>query len=249
MKLFEVKDVVRDQVGRDKLSETMFDWCLQRGLREIEKRGNFYWMEASKLFELDNDRETQIYSIGDDLNISDYKDAQEPGILVSDRTATAPEWNEVVGPEQEVQVKGNFTETDSGQPAFWSLREENDDPSIVLWPPALDRDYRAQLFYYKWTTLPTDVNSTAHEVLRRWPEALIYMATEQGVLLTTKDAEQSQFWQLQFINPANPSMVTEYQKIKLYQEQRKQRKGTSTSPTSGASTLDNKLAIHQQRWF
>ncbi len=247
MKLFEVRDQVRENVGRDKLNEGVLDYCIKKGLAEIEKADNFYWMEASKLFELDNDRIEQVYSIGDDLNITDYKDAQI--LLISDRTATDPEWHEVTGPEMESQVKGNFTEASSGQPGFWSLRDENDASNIVLWPPVLDKDYRAKLFYYRWTALPVDANSTAHEVLRRWHDALIYVATAEGILISTKDVEQANFWSARFRNVADEKVNTEYKKIKLYQEQRKARKGTSTSPTNGVATLSNRLAIHQQRWF
>ncbi len=48
MNVAQVRDVVRENVGRDKASEHMLTWALDEGLREIEKTGNYYWMRAVK---------------------------------------------------------------------------------------------------------------------------------------------------------------------------------------------------------
>jgi hypothetical protein len=245
MTLGEVKDIVREQVGRDKIAEPMLDWCLQRGLRAIEQRDNFYWMEASQLFEIAE--ATQAYSVRYAIAVEDMKDIEH--LLISDRTAESPEWVELSGPVAISEAKPNYTEDAEGCPAFWSLREEGDDPVIMLWPPSPDQDYRGNLHYYKWTALPTSAVSNEHEVLRRWPEALIYLATAQGILLATKDQEQAMFWELQFHNPANPTVNTEYKRIKLFQENRKASKKFRNLPSSGQSTLSNRLRQAQKAWF
>lgn len=245
MKLYEVRDVVREHVGRDKVTDPVLDWCLGRALRQIEQRDDFYWMQASKLFEVVEGQ--QAYSIRDDIFADDYKSANL--VLVSDRTADDPSWHEVSGPESIATTKANFSEADEGCPAFWTLREEGDDPTILFWPPVPDQPYRGELHYYAWTALPTSATSDEHEVLRRWPEALIYLATAQGVLVATKDMEASMFWEMQFINPANQTVSTEYKKIKLYQEQRHTAKRFRNPTSSGATTLASKRAQRQKEWF
>lgn len=245
MKLYEVKDVVREHVGRDRVNEVILDFCLQRGLRELEKRENWYWMEASQVFDIHEDQ--QEYSIANDLQIDDYKDADL--LLVSDRSQTNPAWCEVVGPEMISSTKSNFAETDSATPAFWSLREENDDPTIILWPPNPDQDYRGDFHYFHWTALPADSKSSNHEVLRRWPEALIYLATEQAILVATKDVEQATFWRLQFDNPADQHMGSELKKMKLYQQERRTRKRFNSSSSNAGTTLGSQARISQGGWF
>lgn len=245
MKLFQVLDMVREHVGRDKLGDDALRYCVERGLRAIETHANFYWMERSKYFEVNEGQ--QVYSIASDLYIDDYKDTEM--ILVSDRTADDPEWHEVVGPETIATTKGNFAEGDEGQPAFWSLNEEDEDPSFYLWPPLPDQPYRGFWAGWCWTTLPESTTSEAHEVLRRWPDALIYMATAEGVAITTKDLEAKSFWERQFINPVDQTVLTEYKKIKLYQEQRRSPKRHRGVSTNANTTLSNKLAQKEKLWF
>jgi len=246
MKLFEVLDVVRENVGRDKISDPQLRWAVERGLRELEKRDNWYWMEASTVFEGLEDRTDQVYSIRDDLLIEDWKDNSM--LLISNRSDTQPSWSEVVGPEP-LLSRANFAESDSSCPGFYSILEENDDPSIVLWPTVLDADYRLHLYYYRWTSLPTDVKSSDHEVLRRWPEALIYLATEQGILAATKDEEAATFWRLRFDNPQNQAMRGELKTMQLYQIERKTRKRFGTSPSNGATTMGGAARELGRNWF
>lgn len=244
MKKFEVADIVREHVGRDKLSEPMLEWCLGRGLREIEKRDNFYWMEAEKVFDiLDGQQE---YSFTEDLLINDFKEAEL--MLVSDRTADDPCWEEISGPEPFHSTKINFTEGSEGKPAFWTLQESVDEPTIVLWPPLPDQDYRAQLIYWRWTSLPESSRSDSHEVLRRWPEALIYLACEQGVMVTTKDPDQAMYWRSLFIN-IDPKVNTEYKRIKDYQQSRHSRQRFRTSPSNGNTTMTQRLNDRQRMWY
>lgn len=231
-------------MGRDRISEPVLKWCLDRGLREIEKRDNFYWMEASQTFDiLDSQQE---YSLTDDLLITDFKEAEI--MLVSDRTETDPIWTEVVGPEPIANTKSNFSETADGKPNFWTLNEDNDDPTIMFWPPVPDQDYRGQLIYYKWTNLPDSSTSEAHEVLKRWPEALIYLAMEQAIMVSTKDMEAASYWRSMFVN-INPVVNTEYKRIKLYQESRHSAQRFRNSATNGTTTLSAKLNSAQKQWF
>jgi hypothetical protein len=243
MRLFEVRDVVKENCGRDKLSEPQLEWCLARGLREIEKRDNFYWMEAKQTFDIMED--VQTYSITDDLLIPDFKEAVI--LFGSDRTADDPGWFEISGPDMLQDTKVNFTEGDTGQPGFWTLQEDNDNPSIVLWQVP-DQDYRGELHYYRWTELPASSTSSAHEVLKHWPEALIYLACEHAVMVSTKDPEQAMYWRSLFVN-MDPKVNTEYKRIKDYQRERKTRKRFNSSPSNGLTTLTNRSNSQAKVWF
>ena len=50
MNLFEVKDVVRDFVGRDNIKPSLMNFAIGSGLREIEKRINAWWMRRNTTF-------------------------------------------------------------------------------------------------------------------------------------------------------------------------------------------------------
>jgi hypothetical protein len=216
-------------------------------------------MEANKTFQVIEDKQEYVLA---DLGITDFKSSEI--LLVSDRTEANPTWSEVIGPENIHDTKLNFAENDTERPAFFTLREDGDStpasstnaatnsiangPSILFWPPLPDQDYRAQWFYYRWTELPTDARSDAHEVLRRWPEALIYLATEQAMLISTKDPEAGMFWKALFINP-NPLLNTEYKRIKLYQDRRKRRIRHDGRPSSGVTTLSARRDAGLKGWF
>jgi hypothetical protein len=247
MKLSEVKDMVREHVGRDKISDPALDYAVQRGLRRLEQRDNWYWMEANRIFEIDEDQANPQEYVLLDYNIVDFKEVDQ--LFVSDRTQTDPTWETVQGPVEVKDTKQNFTEGDEGKPAFFSLMDdEENNPRILIWPPVPDQDYRAHLFYYKWTTLPSAATSSAHEVLRRWPDALIALATEQAILISTKDMEAASYWAAQFEHP-NQLIQSEYKRIKLYQAARKQPSRPNTSSSSGSSTLTERLRAAERRFF
>lgn len=240
MKVSEVRDIVRENVGRDRLSEPVLDWCLQRGLRELEKTDNFYWMEApKKTFSLVvNQQDYSIYTAtASGLNIPNYKDSRI--LFVSDQTLTHPEWDEVAGPETIEEVKLEFADDDNGQPVVWTQSDVGGGQGITLdstmsvWPPKPDKTYTMELHYYQWTSLPTDVATDTHEVLKRWPEALIYLATEQAMILATKDLATGAFWRSLFDNP-NPRMNSELRKIKHYNLLRQHATRMTLTPRSGS---------------
>lgn len=238
MKLFEVRDLVRENVGRDALEEATLDWCVRRALRELEKRDNFYWMEASANFQIYNAQQAYSVTAGDGLNISDLKDIE--AILVSDRTASDPSWCSVDGPELVQSMKTSFTEADSGPPAFWTL--SGDGETLSLWPPAPQQDYLGKVYYWKWTELPSIATSEAHEVLKRWPEALIYLAVEQGMIVSKKDMESANYWRQLFEQ-------SEYRKITVYQQERKNQKRFRGSATNATSTNSERLLDKQRTFF
>ena len=234
MELYKVRDVVREHIGgADAISEASLTWALERGLREIEKTGNFYWMEAKKDWAcVVNQKAYSVYtSTAGGLNIPNYKDTRT--LFVSDQTLPNPDWDEVFGPENIEEVQLEFADTDTGMPVVWTVEEGNTDVSIDVWPPKPDKIYSMKLFYYQWTTLPTDLTAATHEVLARWPEALIYLAVEQGLIMKTKDLMAGTFWHNLFDNPKDPKFNTELTKIKRFHQDRQRGTRTELRPKTG----------------
>lgn len=244
MELYKVRDVVREHIGgADAISEASLTWAIDRGLREVEKSGNFYWMEATKDFSLVVDQ--QAYSVytstSGGLNIPAYK---SPRILfISDQTLSNPDWDEVYGPENVEEVKLEFADTDDGMPVVWTFDEGNTDATLNVWPPKPDKTYSCKLYYYNWTTLPTDLSAETHEVLKRWPEALIYLAVEQGLILKTKDLQAGTFWRRMFSgDPNNPRQDCELRKIQRFHNDRQHATRLELRPKTGG------LMSRRSRW-
>ena len=228
MNVAQVRDVVRENVGRDKASSHLLEWSLDQGLREIEKTGNYYWMRAVKTWSAIVDQ--QPYSIttstSGGLNIPKYKDTRI--LLVSDQTLSNPDWDEVFGPIDIEDIGLQFADTDEGMPVAWALDEATStgtledpataatSPSILLYPPKPDKTYSLRLHYFQWTSLPSATTSSAHEVLLRWPEALIYLATEALLTSITKDPQFATVWRQRFVNKQDG----ELQKIVRYNRTR-----------------------------
>lgn len=235
MELYKVRDIVREQVGgADALSEASLTWAVERGLREIEKTGNFYWMENFVDFTLTIDQgEYSIYtSASNGLNLPNWKDSRI--LLTMDATLTHPFWDEVEGPKIVEDYIPRYATDDQGQPKFWYKDEGNTDVVLKLLPPDPDKAYAMRWYYWNWTSLPTDVSSDDHEVLMRWPEALIYMATEQGMILKTKDLQAGSFWRSLYKNPSR-TIDDEYKKIQRYNDARSHSTKIVLAPRHGVA--------------
>ena len=253
MKLYEVRDIVRENVGRDKLAKHMLDYALDQGLRRIEKAANFYWMRAVKTWSCVVNQ--QAYSIttstSSGLNLPNFKD--ERILLVSDQTLTNPDWDEVFGPEDMEDLGLEFADTDTGMPVVHAISEStttgtlsdlagSTSDQILLYPPLPDKTYSMRLHYFQWTSLPTDVTTETHEVLKRWPEALIYAATGEGILAAMKDPQLATYWFNRFDNPTNRMDPGELTKMKRYNQERLQSSRIEMRPQRGG------LMSRRNRW-
>lgn len=185
MELYKVRDIVREEVGRDRLSDPMLDWCIEQGLREMEKVDNWYWMQATpKTGSLTASQQSYLLtgSTSNGFNLPDWKANK----FVSVTTGTA--LSEVRGPVNE-DISTLFTTTATGLPLYYSLQNVSTPTATIVFWPNPDTTYAYSLAHYQWTALPTDITTDTHEVLKRWPEALIALATEQAILQATKDAQ------------------------------------------------------------
>lgn len=244
MKKYQVADVIRENVGRDRIAEHMMEWLLGAGLRAIESTGNYYWMGSQRLWTLTVDK--QDYSFID-LGIPNWKDTR---ILYSSVPGeTNPQWTECVGPKDIEDMKGHYGAEDDGQPAFYSLREVNGSgPTLSVWPPLPDEAYDMSLYHYEWTSLPADAVSEAHEVLKRWPEALIYTATATAYSAILKDDAGAAAWMAKFDNPRMPRDKTELTKIRRYNNDRMNSSRVIFEPHTGAGNPLGFLRRGREIW-
>jgi hypothetical protein len=166
------------------------------------------------------------------LLLPDWKDSRI--LLVQDSTLAHPFWDEVEGPKIAENFVPRYATDDTGMPRYWYKDEANTDVTLKLLPPDPDKAYDMRWYYWNWTSLPTDVSSDDHEVLMRWPEALIYLATEQGLIIKTKDIQAGAFWRSLYKNPSR-TIDDEYKKINRYNDARSHSTKIVLAPRSGAA--------------
>lgn len=246
MKRYQVEDVIRENVGRDRIAPHMMDWVMGAALRSIESTGNYYWMNAKRDFSVVEGQ--QEYGF-DTLGLGDWKDIR---ILYSSvQGETNQQWTEVIGPKDIEDMKSYYGEEDEGQPAFFSLAEANGSgPVLSVWPPVPDDDYDMSLYYFGWTSLPQDSTSEAHEVLKRWPEALIYVGTSIAYSSILKDDGGAAVWMSKFENPRSPRDKTELTKIRRYDQARQNASRVEFVPHSGAATPGRwNLRFRRELWW
>jgi hypothetical protein len=212
MYLSQIRDIVRENVGRDKVSEHFLTWALDMGRREIEKEGNFWWMKSTKSWNTIINQQDYLItgSAGGGLNLPNWKD--ERILLTSDSSITNPGWDEVYGPKDVEDIQLIYNDADQGQPEVYSVDGNNDDTAIMRLYPALpDKVYAMQFYHYQWTSNPVTATGT-DALLTRFPEALIYMATSVAMVELTKDPGMGAYWKSLFNNPQDG----ELRKIKRY---------------------------------
>ncbi len=249
MNLYEVRDIVRENVGRDKISEHLLKFSLDEGLRNVEKTGNYWWMRATKTWNCIINQ--QAYDMTDatngGLNIPNFKDFRI--LLTQDQTLSNPDWDEVFGPIDIEECGLEFADTDTGMPVIYCLDEstttgtnEASTSKLLVWPPNPDKIYNMRLHYYQWTSLPTDITLDTHDILRRFPEALIYAATEVGVVAAMKDPQMGIYWHSKFDNPQSKTDPGELIKIKRYNRDRTLDSRSELRPMTGG------LMSRRSRW-
>ena len=218
MILGRVKDMVRLGIGRDDLQTDMLTYFLESGLRMIEKESSFYWTQDSVDFNLTaNDRDYTISS--SPISVSNYKDSR---ILLFKKSTDDVYSGEVpYGEKDALDRIYSTTSTEDGAPEAYYVDEDD-----VLWLyPFPDLAYNMRWFYYKWSSLPTANTSESHEVLKRFPEALINAAIAAGIQWFTHDDNLVQPWLREF--------KRELHNIVLHDHRRRQNDNISLYPATG----------------
>ena len=217
MNIGQVKDIVRDNIGRRDLPTHTLDFILGSGRREIEKSHNFYWMRASKTFNLVIDQAS--YSIttsaSGGLNLPNFKDVR----VLFEKDPSFSRWSEVLINDFN-QVHPLYPTDDVGEPEAAVI----DNETLYVFPPLPDKAYNMNLYHWEWTENP-DGNTESDEVTERWPELLIYAATAFGLQYLTHNLEIALPWQ--------QLMQNELVKAKRYSDDRMTAERIDLTPKRG----------------
>lgn len=191
MKLFEIKDRVRDHNKTDDLDDIILIQALDSGRRQVEQRLNAYWMRKKKSgFSLIVD--TQDYSISaagpSGLNLPNFKDAR----IAFVKKSTDKEWDEVdLNMDFEDAILLYATD-EKGRPEVGVI----DNDTLTLYPIP-DATYDFLMYHYEWTSNPTQLNDD--ELTKRFPEALIYAADMIVAREVLKDFGKAAGWEEQML--------------------------------------------------
>ena len=213
MLLFEVKDIVREHLGRTAFPSFLLDKALEQGRMIVEQQGNFYWMRAEAFWRtVINQQHYPIFS-GDgpapqvkitafsagnsstpstfnvqSVPIPRFKDVRF--IFVKAESDTS--WSSVqTGEITKEEIELNFSITETGMPAVIIL----DNFNLVVFPPMPDKEYVVKMFYYQWTENPKS-NLFTDELLTRFPYAVIYGALAWAFEMELKDLQGAQYWRV-----------------------------------------------------
>ena len=172
------KNIVRSTIGDRTLNNTLMTFFLEQGLREIETRGNYYWMVSEKFFNLEVGRTAYNLTSSSDLAITNFKEAR----YLLAKAPGANRWMPVKIKGLE-EIIGMYATNTSGEPKHAAI----DNETLYIYPNA-DKAYNVQFGFFQWTSMPSTGNTGTNEVLTRWPQAAIWAATMHGILYKTKDA-------------------------------------------------------------
>jgi len=214
----EVQDVVRDFVGRDNIKPNLMTFAVDSGLREIEKRINAWWMRRNIEFNATDGN--QFYLIrsaaSGGLNLPNYKDV----MMLLSKSTTDTLWERVLVTEFDIAEQVYATDS-TGEPQMAVI----DNDRITLFPPDPNDTWNMKMYYWQFTSLPTDETSDDHEVLRFWPEALIYAATMHLTQYLTKD--------VQMAAPYSGLFEAEFRKLDRYNKDREIDEHNDLVPHAG----------------
>ena len=165
----------------------VMDFILASGRRDIEKIHNFYWMRATKSFNLVIDQAS--YSIttspSGGLNLPNFKDIR----VLFEKDPAFSRWTEVEIKDFN-QAEPLYPTDDTDEPEAAVI----DNNTLFVFPPKPDKAYNMRLYHWEWTTNPA-ANTGTDDITDRWPELLIYSATAAGLQYLTHNQEISVPWQ------------------------------------------------------
>ena len=183
MTLGEAKVMVKALMARGDLEPLMLDFFLAQGRRLIESETNFYWMKASKDFNLTVNQGEYVITASP-VSVSDFKDMRY--LLWKDPSELR--YNALSPNELDI-LDTNYETTGTGAPEAFNL----DNVTIRLFPIDPDQAYNMRLYYWAWTANPTNDTST-DELLTRWPDVLIYASVSRGLMTMTQNVEAAKPW-------------------------------------------------------
>jgi hypothetical protein len=217
MVLGQLKDLLRDSLGRRDLPTHLCQFFLDSGRRDIEKSHNFYWMRTVKTWNLTIDQGDYSISTStsNGLNIPAFKDIR----ILFQKESTDVAWNpvEIKDLDECLQIYSTDSE---GAPEAAVI----DNDTLSLFPVDPDQAYNMKLLYWQWTSNPTS-NQDTDELLTRWPELLLYAASAFGMQWLTKNP--------QLVLPFQQMFERESVKVKRYSDDRLMDERVDLTPRRG----------------
>lgn len=175
----EVKDQVRQNLGQDDLPNDVLKYILDSGRREIEKRGNWYYMVTTATWNLTSGDNTYDVTASP-VSATNFKDLR----ILLEKDPSVTMWAEVYM-QNEQYVDQVYATDDEGEPVDAVLVNN----VLTLYPPDPDKAYNMKMHYWAWTSNPSN-NLTSDELTTRWPELLILSATAFGKRYLQQDPGQ-----------------------------------------------------------
>ena len=187
MKLYQVKDIVREHLGRLGIPTKILVLALDGGRREVEKAGNWWWARATKTF--NTTASTASYPIttsgGVALNLPDFKDIRALKVKAS----TDTRWEPVeIGQTTLEDAEETYATDEEGTPEVGVI----DNVTLVLFPTP-DQAFNVKMWHWEWTANPT-LNTETDDLIDRFPEALIYGSLIWAYEIYLKDMQGAAYW-------------------------------------------------------
>lgn len=187
MKLFNIKDIVREHIGRLGLPSEILVLALDGGRREVEKNGNWWWARSTKSWNTTID--TASYPIttstGVALNLPKFKDIR----AIKTKVSTDKRWAPVeVGQMTLEDTEETYATDEKGTPEVAVV----DNVTLILFPIP-DKAFNMKMWHWEWTSNPT-LNTDTDDLIDRFPEALIYGALIWVYEIYLKDIQGATYW-------------------------------------------------------
>ena len=225
MKLYQVKDIVREHHSRIGLPTVVLDLALDGGRREVEKAGTWWFMRATKTFNTTAD--TSSYPIttsgGVALGLTNFKDIRQ----LAFKKSTDNRWSRVeVGQMTQEDAEMEYGTDEKGEPEIGVV----DNVTLLLFPIP-NAAFNMKMWHWEWTSNPT-LNTSDDDLLARFPEALIYGALTWTYEIYLKDLPGAAYWRT-LLGGKNFGFGGELAKIRRYNLKREWQDRIDLVPMKG----------------
>ena len=185
MKLFQVKDYVREHFGRVGIATGFLDLALEMGRKEIENAANFWWMEDFVDFNLI--ATTSAYPVKTTpISEANFKDLR----AVMWKKSTETQYESIpVGHKSKDELDLEYQTDDEGEPEQMVLLNE----TLYVYPiPDDSATYNIRLYFYQYTDYPAQTE--ADDLILGFPMAVIYSTLAQANEMEAKDLQAASYW-------------------------------------------------------
>ena len=221
MTVSEFQDLLRRKLGIPDLDPFELKYIVAAGRRELETRGNYYYMAASAPKDHTLVVSQQSYNItvstSNGLGLTNYKDKR--ALFIQEVAGT--QWIPVPIGNLQSSIEEKITTAAKPQSAVV-------DGDLLYFFPTPDAAYPIKLTYFDWTATPTDVTDT-DELLTRWPDAVLYASVMFGKRYLTQGKDQATEWEAM--------MKEQIELLKKYTKARMGEMDTEISTSEAARIL------------